>query len=231
MIELKFYYGEVIANDDQLAPDATKLSRVKVRLLPEMKDIADIYLPWVRPFFAPGMSALNYGHNPPEVGSKVWCAFPDNTFHDGWYIGGAFIDGFFQPSTVDSTLATITESPTTAYPNLKFYKFKDGTILFENSLTGDVGIYQKSGSYVFIKSTGAVYIYSGSQELKAYNSSGKIHLKATGDITLGNSNESIKIEVTASGNISLENAAGIINLPATGIVSINGGKLEILAGK
>ena len=152
MIELKLYYAEVVANDDQTAPDATKLSRIKVRLLPEMKGIVDSYLPWVRPFLIGGMSATNFSHNPPEIGSKVWCLFTDNTFHDGYYLSGAFIDGFFQPTTVDTSLANITEVVTTVYPNLKFYLFKDGTILFENSSNGDVGVYQNSGSYIFIKS-------------------------------------------------------------------------------
>ena len=171
MVELKIYYGTVIDNDDTNSDDGEKLSRVKVMLLPEMKDMASSYLPWLRPFFVKGMSADSFSHLSPEIGDKVWCIFLDNFFKDGYYFSGAFIDGFFDIDTVENTISdNITEEEINiTYPNLKFKQFADGTIEFHNTDTGDRGVYHSSGAYFIINSDGNIILKKGISKIQINN--------------------------------------------------------------
>jgi hypothetical protein len=190
MLELKIYYATVIDNDDTNAPDGEELSRIKVKILPEFKDIKNnAHLPWARPFTVHGMSSNSYSHTPPEIDDKVW-VLGNEYLTELYYINGAFIDGFFDASTVETSLGNITEAVTTTYPDLKFYQLADGTILFYNSSSGDVGIYHSTGSYLVIKSTGAFYSYTKAQEAKIYNDNGYLLLNSSGEIHASGSSKS-----------------------------------------
>jgi hypothetical protein len=169
MFKIKLYIAEVVDNDDQNSDDGEKLGRIKVKLLPEMKDLKDSNLPWVRPFFQIGMSSSQFSYSSPEVGDRVWVFYIDEYLKNGYYLWGSFIDGFFDFSTISDELGNIAESPDTTYPNLKFFYIPDGSILFWNTDTGDKGVYNSNGSYIFISADGQIYIYSKDQEMKVYN--------------------------------------------------------------
>ena len=64
---MSLHYATVIDNND---PD--KKAKIKVRILPEMKDFAEDKLPWIRSFMNEGMSDEQYSYNPPENDSKIW---------------------------------------------------------------------------------------------------------------------------------------------------------------
>jgi hypothetical protein len=183
MTEFKIYYGTVVDNDDS-SETGGKLGRVQVRLLPEMKDIKESMLPWLRPWLMGGMTEDTFSGNIPEVGSKIWCIFTDKCFHEGYYFCGAFIDGFCDYAGVESDLSGMSDAPDTTYPNLKFVRYEDGTIEFHNSDTGDHGVYHSTGSYFIINEDGEIYIYSGSKAIKLYNDSGYIECKTNGQIDL-----------------------------------------------
>lgn len=200
MYEMKLYYATVVDNDDQNHDDEKQLSRIKVRALPEMNGIEEDHLPWVRPFLPIGMSASHFSHTPPENDSKVWVIFIDDYFKNGYYLTGAFIDGFFDFSTIEDDLGNISESIDLTYPNLKFYYLPDGTIIFYNSDTGDKGIYHSNGSYDISTSDGQRYIYTKDQELKIYNDEIEFLLGNDGTYKIDGAGT---IECNSSGQISI----------------------------
>ena len=200
MYEMKLYYANVVDNDDQNHDDGKKLSRIKIRALPEMQGIEEDKLPWVRPFFQAGMSASHFSHTVPENNSKIWVIFIDDYFKNGYYLNGAFIDGFFDFDTVETDLGNISESIDLTYPNLKFYYLPDGTIIFYNSDTGDKGIYHSNGSYGISTADGQRYIYAKDQEIKIYNDEVEFTLSDDGTYKIDGAGT---IECKSSGQIDI----------------------------
>ena len=90
MININLYKAKVIDT-----ADTDSKAKIKVRLLPEMKDISEDHLPWVRSFFTLGMSATNYSFHLPKIDSYVWVFFLDEYFQEGFWFTGIFMDGFF----------------------------------------------------------------------------------------------------------------------------------------
>ena len=176
MLDIKLYYGLVIDNMD---PDES--GKVQIRLLPEMKDVAVADLPWLRPFMPKAMTEESVSFDPLEVGSPAWCFFMDSDFQYGWYVSGAFVDGFFDYGTVQSDLGNIEELDTQEYPQAKFTRYEDGTIYFHNSKTGETGIYHNTGSYVVFDKDGGLTGYSNKQ-LHLYTDGNAIRMENQGDV-------------------------------------------------
>lgn len=135
--------------------DPDKLSRVQVRILPEMKDVDEDLLPWADPEIAGLGAATDHGkHVPPEIGSFVrvsisptWTSF----FYTKDYVLEGFAqytDSFDAPSSVGSQ----------TYPQPRFQRLKDGTVIFYNTSTGEMGIAHSSGTNITIDSDGNVTI-------------------------------------------------------------------------
>jgi len=184
MYNIRLYYGKVEENND---PD--KESKIQVRLLPEMKDVAKSDLPWVRPFLVENMTEEATSHCPLEEGSTVWVFFLDEYFKYGFYIKATFLDDLFDYDSVKSDIDSISDLDSQSYPQPKFTRYKDGTIVFHNSETGETGIYHKSGSYNVIDKDGNVFSYS-TGDIKIYNDNGSITIDSNGEIELNNSNTS-----------------------------------------
>jgi hypothetical protein len=159
--EIVLYKATVI--DDN---DPKKLSRVQIRVLPEMKDVQAKYLPWAVPHGGEGMASDNMTHNPPEKNSHIWVYFLDKYFKSPYYIGARFIQGLCNYSGVTTSLGSITEIGSMVYPNPRFILHKDGTIEFHNSVTGAHGVYHKSGSYMIFDPSGNIYISKGTNKIK-----------------------------------------------------------------
>ena len=224
MLEMKMYLAKVIDNNDTNSDQGAKLSRVKVKVLPEMNGIKDEFLPWVRPFFTNQNSRI---HNPPEIGQTIWVFFVDEYWHDGYYVTGLFVDGQVDYAGVDSSLQNITEGPDLTYPNLKFYQFPDTSILFINTDTGDKGIYQANGTYMFINADGDVYLYTPDRAIQIYTELMSLLINGdNGDLTYTTDN--ITAALNYDGTYSIT-GAGTIECDATGKVAINGANLEVLA--
>ncbi len=165
MIQLKFFYAKVIANDDT-SELGGKLARIQVKILPEMKDVADKYLPWIKPFTTNGI-------NVPAIDDYVWVVFVDKFFRTGFYINDKlFLENFFDYSTIETSIKKITEIGTVTYPDLKCRQYEDGTIEFHNVSTGAHGVYHKSGAYQIIDPNGNIYLKDASGNKVSMNSSG-----------------------------------------------------------
>lgn len=152
MFSLNILKGVVVNNND---PD--QLGRLQIRVLPELKDVADDLLPWMRPFMYQDMS-----HDIPEIDTPIFCFFMDSHWQRGYWITCQHIDGFYDYIDGVSFIDRISEIDNQAYPEPVFRKFSDNTILFHNTLTRDTGIYSPSGSYAIIN-------YQGSLILSATN--------------------------------------------------------------
>ncbi len=151
MVTLQTYYAKVIDNDDT-SELGGKLARVKIRLLPEMKDVAEKHLPWIKPFVTNGM-------NVPTIDDYVWVVFIDKYLKNGFYINDKlFLENFFDYSTIETNINKITEVGTITYPDIKCQTYKDGTIEFHNVSTGSHGVYHKSGAYQIIDPNGNIYL-------------------------------------------------------------------------
>jgi len=174
-MELSLHYATVVDNND-----TDQKAKIKIRILPEMKDFDDAKLPWYRPFFPDGMSADQFSYNPPENDSKIWVICTDKFLTDGYYLAGAFIDGFFDFSSVQSDLQNISELSNTDYDKLRFTKMPDGTIIFHNDSTGEVGVYHNSGKYVIIDNNGDVHISSDFYNIGDFDIDGDLTVSGSG---------------------------------------------------
>jgi hypothetical protein len=232
MIPIKLYYAEVIDNDDQNHDDGKKLGRIKVKVLPEMKDIKDSYLPWIRPFIQKGMSSSQYSYHSPEVGDKIWVIFLDDYWKEGYYLWGAFIDGFFDYASIESDLGNIAESIDTTYPNVKFYYTPDGSLFFLNTDTGDKGFLNSNGLYVIIDTDGKSYFYFKDQEHKFYNDNTEVYIQDDGKVTVTTNNDiqintdNIVFDLKNDGTYKIE-GNGTIECTSTGQLQINGTNLTV----
>lgn len=176
MIDVQLYTGEVVDTED---PD--KKGKVKVRLLPEMKDAQEDHLPWLYPFALQSMTEDAYSHIFPEEGSLVWCFFTSESFHTGFFISAVFLEDLFDYSAIEDAIDDIPEVPAVQYPQAKFTRYNDGTLVFTNTETGDMGIYHSSGTYTVIDQDGGVFVKSN-KNIKLYNGDASIEMKEDGTI-------------------------------------------------
>lgn len=176
MIDVKLYTGKVVDVED---PD--EKSKIKVRLLPEMKDAQEDHLPWVYPFLVDSMTKDTYSHYFPEVDSLVWCFFTSESFHTGYYIPSVFLEDVFDYSAIEDAIDNIEEIDSPSYPQAKFTQYKDGTTIFRNTETGETGIYHSSGTYTVIDKNGGVFV-KGVDDIKLYNDNGTMQLLKDGTI-------------------------------------------------
>lgn len=157
-MNLNLRYATVIDKND---PD--KKGRVQVRILPELKDVKENFLPWADPFIV-GSDSGNFASHLPEDGSVVK-VLVDKDFKYFYYIGGAYIEEVFDYGSIESSLGGVEELSSTNYPEINFQKLSDGSIFFHNALSGDLGILQSTGSYVVINDSGEMYINVGGTKL------------------------------------------------------------------
>jgi len=116
-------------------------------------------LPWAYPFFVDGMNTDQFSHEPPTIGSKVWVLCADPFFKEFYYLKGAFINGLFDPDSIDSSLSGISEISPESYPNMRFKHLPDGSIVFYGN-EGNVGIYHNTGNYIVFDKTGKLIVSS-----------------------------------------------------------------------
>lgn len=133
--------------------------QIKVRLIPEMLDVEEDLLPYVKCFNATA-NEEQFEYVPPQIGSKVFVFFMDNVmFKDGFYIANQAFKGFFNYAKVKSKLSDVVGDAD--YPNVKF-KYDKGTISFTTD-DGYHGVYHQSDSYVVFEPEGNIKIHSDNE--------------------------------------------------------------------
>lgn len=150
--------------------DPDKNGKVKIRVLPEMLNIEDSLLPWVGIYqFKSGTSTSIGVHTLPEKDTYIrvliedWPYLKKVRIISDDYVEGIYIYNNF-------SLSTISQLSSQTYPQPYFTKYKDGTIEFHNTSTGEYGVLYKNGEYELHDSNGNYYVNMKNKKLKIYNS-------------------------------------------------------------
>lgn len=167
--------------------DKNKKGLIKVRIFPEMIDFNESDLPWAAAYnIGTGISNSNGVHELPEVGSFIRVVIEDWPYLQRIrYISDDYVEGLYIYSKASSL--AITELGTQTYPQPFFKCYKDGTITFHNSETGEHGTFYKGGGYFLCDKDGNFFLNSKTKAIKAYNNSGSIELDSTGKVKLNGS--------------------------------------------
>ena len=154
----------VVNNND---PDKT--GKVQIRILPEMIDLPTGNLPWCAIYSSDcGFSSSNGKHVVLENNSLIRVLIEDEHFKKIRYISDDYVEGLYFYSESEG-LTAITELSSQTYPQPTFHLYKDGTIEFNNSETGEHGTLFKSGAYMLHDSDGNIIVNSNTGKLKLYN--------------------------------------------------------------
>ena len=175
-----FRAAKVIKNNDE-----NQLGKIQVRIYPELIDVDEDFLPWVD-FYSNSLNGTskNSGeHTFPEVGSWVRVFVEDYpVFHRVKIISNDYVEGLYIYEKAKG-LTEITELDTQTYPQPIFKFYKDGTIQFHNTDTGESGTLYGDGSYQIKDKNGNFFSYS-INEHKFYNDNGYIKLTNDGYVDL-----------------------------------------------
>jgi len=177
--------AQVIEIDDS-SVDGKKLSRIKVKIFPELKDVSDDNLPYAKPYFNGYSGSKDEAeHNPPEIDSWVVVACHPK-FKYFYYLNGSYVEGFNAYQHWDNTFKSKIknsdiESQTYPQPHLRVYP--DGSCEFWNTETGARGYIHNSGSYSLYDKDGNVFAYMPSgKSIKIYSDQASIEFQADGTL-------------------------------------------------
>ena len=175
-----FRAAKVIKNNDE-----NQLGKIQVRIYPELIDVDEDFLPWVD-FYSNSLNGTSKDsgeHIFPEVGSWVRVFVEDYpVFHRIKIISNDYVEGLYIYEKAKG-LTEITELDTQTYPQPIFKFYKDGTIQFHNTDTGESGTLYGDGSYQIKDKNGNFFSYS-IKEHKFYNNNGYIKLTNDGYVDL-----------------------------------------------
>ena len=101
-MELKLYTAKVIDIDD-----TDKKGKIQIRILPELKDVANNDLPWAIPFSSYNSSSI-FSNDPLEVGSIIR-VLVDKYWKRFYYIGNMSFYNIFNFDNVTSSLDQASE--------------------------------------------------------------------------------------------------------------------------
>lgn len=206
MLPFNLYYGIV---EDINDPD--KKAKIKIRLLPEMETASTQDLPWYEPFLAGAVTTQTMKHDPLEVGSTVWCIVADETYRNGWYISGVFVNAYFNYTEIENSLNNISEANTGDYRDIKFTRYADGTIQFVNTQTKAVGIYHSTGSYIVFDTNGNLTAYAKGK-INVYNDGNSLLIDDNPGIKLDPSTGSIELAGNTKSLVKYEDLVQILNM-------------------
>jgi hypothetical protein len=191
--------------------DPSHRGKIKIRIMPEMADFSEDLLPWVGIYKqGTGFSGDTGVHELPENGTLIRVLIEDWPFLKKIrYVSDDYVEGLYFYSKT-SGLTSITELGTQTYPQPIFKIYKDGTIDFHNSDTGEHGTLYKNGGYYMVQSNGQVNLNTVNRDVRIYNSSGYIALRANGDIELNGSTKNLVTH--AELNTALQTFINALNL-------------------
>lgn len=169
--------------------DPEKKGRIRVRVLPQLKDVKKELLPWYDPFEGTS-TGEEMSFNPPKIGSLVLVQVTSSTFKKGFYCSSLHTRNLFNYDVISDSLSNIDEISDTSYPNVKFKLLEDGSIMFNNTNTGDLGIFHSTGSYSIIRGNGSLINYSV-EAIRSYNDNGFFEIKVNGQF---NANDNFTVD-------------------------------------
>lgn len=160
------------------------IGRVQVKPIPQGIGWLDSYCPWALPFFGFGSDVSN-SFEGFKANTLLWILY-DKSFLNVYYLSEYAIKGFFDISSINNLLSTISELGEYDLNKIKFTFYKNGSLFYTNKETGDSAIIHKSGAYILINKDGEIYTNSKSKKTKIYNDNGFFLLEEDGTINLNN---------------------------------------------
>lgn len=159
----------VVDNND---PD--KKGKVKVRIMPEMETFSEDVLPWIGIYtMSMGSSDSSFIHDVLEENSLIRVLIEDWPYlRKVRYISNDYVEGLYAYDLFSSV--NISELGSQTYPQPNFKAYKDGTIEFHNSESGEHGIFYKDGGYYLVDSSGNTFLNTNTGKLKVYNSTAQL---------------------------------------------------------
>jgi len=144
------YIGKVIDNNHE-----SQNGLCQIYIEPLHHDLNQDQYPWFK-------MDRESSSNIPEINDYVWCWFIDERYHKQGYYGNKLT--LLEYHEHNQTIGSIT----TAYPDVKYWKFANGAAIAfsSNSDTPEISIYHPSGSEIFMNSDGEVYIKGSSGTLE-----------------------------------------------------------------
>ena len=181
--------------------DENETGKIKVRVYPELIDVDEDFLPWASCYSNSinGTSESVGEHTFPEVDSWVRVFIEDYpVFQRVRIISNDYVEGLYIYKKAEG-LTEITELDEQTYPQPIFKFYKDGTIQFHNTDTGESGTLYGDGSYQIKDKNGNIISYS-INEHKFYNDKGYIKLTNDGKIELNDNKDfAVKFKPLDSG--------------------------------
>jgi len=177
--EFKIGYGFVVDNDDTNAKDGKRLGRIQVRVLPEMEGVDPEMLPWLRPFATDGLRSGSWSLDIPLPGSKIYVAYLDDNWKEGYYLHGFFLDGLINYDEAKKWVEDLMGNDTFLgdYPTVSLRVINNQLFYFLNKASGYVGIVHKAGSFISIDASGNITLKGKGQE-KVSLTGGRVQVSA-----------------------------------------------------
>jgi len=180
-----FRVAKVVDNNDE-----NETGKIKIRVYPELIDVDEDFLPWASYYSNSinGTSEDSGEHTFPEIDSWVRVFIEDYpVFQRVRIISNDYVEGLYIYKKAEG-LTEITELDEQTYPQPIFKFYKDETIQFHNTDTGESGTLYGDGSYQIKDKNGNFFSYS-IKEHKFYNDNGYIKLTNDGKIELNNNKD------------------------------------------
>jgi hypothetical protein len=193
---------------DNVDPD--EKDRVKLRILPEMQDVADDDLPFVKPKYK--------GRKIPEIDDIVLVDLDEHfNIRNMKYYNSVYVLNTTNYDDITSDVDAITDKVSTyEYPQPNEYqKFKDGSYVFRNTETGELVFCHNTGVYTIYDEDGNITHYTKDKYFKVYNDKLSMQLSDNGDYLFENSSATISIK--DAGDIELSNSTCNIKLGSASV--------------
>ena len=189
--------------------DPDEKSRVKLRILPELKDVSESELPWV----SPNKSTRDI----PEIDDIVYVSV-DNEFNirNMRYSNTISVLNNIDYDKVKDdveAIADIVSNYQYPQPN-EFQKFKDGSYVFRNTETGELVFCHNSGVYTIYDEDGNVTTYTKDKYFKVYNDKLTMQLEDNGDYLF--ENEKVSLSMKNNGDVNYTNDGVTLDLKNSG---------------
>jgi hypothetical protein len=147
--------------------EASTKGGIRIKILPELKDVPDDKCPIAYPFFSFN-SANELSNDMPEENSIIRVLV--NSYYTlFYYLPNQIFPALFDYTLITTKLGDASEISGTDYKDLKFRMYRDGALEFHNKDTGEHGIIHSSGSYMVMDESGNIIVNGGSNKLKIYN--------------------------------------------------------------
>jgi len=237
-MKLKLTVGKVV---DTANPDTN--GTIKVRSLPEHKDVTDDLLPWAIPFFGGYTSDTHVKLDTFNVGDMLWIVYDDNgMFNPCYYIPMFSLPDSFNFTALTDRLENVVDLEEFEYGQVFIELLDNGDIYFRNNANKDSVFLKNINTYIYFKGTGEVFIHTPETEVNFTNDMLTVNISTDGTMKVNNekftlemnvdgdlkfTNENTALSLDNAGNLSYDNGTAIIGATSTGDITFDNGSATV----